>query len=367
MSLQIHTCEPGWEPVLIGELACVFPHGEHRELAAGWVESRLSDLGSAAPSETAPCLAFASQCLPDVQPLSAPSVSEWVKRAGELLLDRLAGHQGPWRLHVFGVPRPGGTAGPRRCQLIRQGLLELLRKKQRRLLRTLTTETTAGAGFTAPWSADEALAQVGLVSAETGYVSICPPEVRHALRRCLSRFPGGVVRVPADRRPPSRAFAKLREAEIRLGREIAAGETCVDLGASPGSWAWLALQRGARVVAVDRSPLRDDLMRHPRLTFVRGDAFRFTLARTSLPETVDWLLCDVIAYPDRVLGLLRDWLTHRRCRFFCVTIKFQGHADYPKLEPIKALLAESGACFAVRRLTCNKNEVTALGSLRGTK
>lgn len=79
------------------------------------------------------------------------------------------------------------------------------------------------------------------------------------------------------------------------------------------------MQRGARVIAVDRSPLRDDLMRSPRVTFHQGDAFRF------VPEApVDWLLCDVIAAPERSIGLVLEWVRERRCRYFVVTIKFKG-------------------------------------------
>jgi 23S rRNA (cytidine2498-2'-O)-methyltransferase len=63
----------------------------------------------------------------------------------------------------------------------------------------------------------------------------------------------GVRPVAADKTAPSRAFAKLIEAEQRLGRAIRRGETCADLGASPGSWIPVPFD-AARVAAVDRSP-----------------------------------------------------------------------------------------------------------------
>jgi 23S rRNA (cytidine2498-2'-O)-methyltransferase len=100
-------------------------------------------------------------------------------------------------------------------------------------------------------------------------------------------------------------------------------------------------------------------MEHRSLEFVRGDAFRFV---PSAP--VDWLLCDVIAFPERVFELLKRWLTKRWCRQFCVTIKFRGSADYEILDPIKSWLAVSGAEFFIRRLTSNKNEVTVAGTGR---
>jgi 23S rRNA (cytidine2498-2'-O)-methyltransferase len=165
--------------------------------------------------------------------------------------------------------------------------------------------------------------------------------------------------VDAPREAPSRAVQKLAEAELRLDRPIAPGEVCVDLGSSPGSWAWHALERGARVVAVDRSPLRGDLLEHPGLEFVRGDAFGYRP-----PEPVDWLLCDVIAFPQRTLELLVQWLAAGWCRFFCVTIKFRGTEDYPVLEQFKAELGRQAESFCLRRFTSNKNEVMAVGQAR---
>jgi 23S rRNA (cytidine2498-2'-O)-methyltransferase len=72
-------------------------------------------------------------------------------------------------------------------------------------------------------------------------------------RSLLSPYPKGEIPVASDKAAPSRAFSKLLEAEQRLGCRIRPGETCVDLGASPGSWSYVALNRGARVIAVDRA------------------------------------------------------------------------------------------------------------------
>src|SRR5690606_36531751 len=133
----------------------------------------------------------------------------------------------------------------------------------------------------------------------------------------------------------------------------------VDLGASPGGWTWHAVRRGAHVTAVDRSPLRDDLMRHAKVTFVRGDAF------ASEPQApVDWLLCDVIAFPDRTLALLRRWLENGWCRRLCVTVKFRRDEHYAMLDGFKQLLAERSDQFMLRRLRYNKNEVTAMAMIR---
>lgn len=347
MGTRIHVCEPGWEGALRDELQETFPESRHVILAPGWTASELS----AADDTREATVALAGQCLSDAWEAEYPSISLWGRQGAEWIIENLRQYDGKWRLHVFGVweAREAPTAG--RCALIEQAILETLRRKQKRLLPLLESSDQAPKR-----DIPLAIVQIGLRTASVGYLSCALPMRVSQLRRSLSPFAGGVVTIENDRSAPSRAFAKLAEAEVRLGRTIQPGERCVDLGSSPGSWAWWGVRRGASVIAVDRSPLRDDLMRSPAVTFVRGDAFAFE------PEgVVDWLLCDVVAFPERVFELLSTWLTRRRCRRFCVTIKFRGAEDYGWLARFKELLQASGGDFFLRRLTNNKNEVTAAG------
>lgn len=343
----LYLCEPGWERNLNEELQRVFPGSDSSAPVSGSVRIRTTadDVGAV------PCVALAFQCLPDYQPVSAPSISQWARNLVTSFIEGLHDHEGPWRLHIISLQGNRDAPSKRRCQLIAEAVVELLRKKQRRLLRSLVTD------FRLPWNPGEALAQAALTTTTDGFVSLCTADRRQSLRRCICRFPAGEVAVPADRLAPSRAFQKLAEVELRMAQPIAPGESCVDLGSSPGSWAWLALKRGASVTAVDRSPLRQDLMHHPKLTFLRGDAFQYGPA-----APVDWLLCDVIAFPEKTIQLLRAWLDHRWCRRFCVTLKFRGTSEYDQLEAMKRRLVGSGAEFELRRLTHNKNEVTAFGT-----
>lgn len=254
-------------------------------------------------------------------------------------------------MHVFNAPETeSDETTPRRCKLIRNELLTNLKERRRKVWRNVTGDDVSD------WSADEAILQVVLRSPTEGWISVCLADERQRLRRCLSRFTAGAVTVEEDKAAPSSAHKKLREVELRLARPIRAGETCVDLGGSPGGWSWVALERGANVIALDRSPLRKDLMSNPRVTFSKADAFAHDPSRP-----VDWLLCDVIAFPQRTLKLLDRWLTHGWCRQFCVTIKFRGREDDAVLEEFKAMLFRHEAEFTLRQLDSNRNEVTAYG------
>jgi 23S rRNA (cytidine2498-2'-O)-methyltransferase len=345
---SLFLCEAEWEAPLKQDLASLGLEQIHTA-APCWVKAIVPPASALAGLS----VAFASQCLYDAEALSAPSISQWSRQAAGRIVEQLSRHAGPWRLQVYSRYAPGDDSGHRRATLVRQSLLAALKGSQRRLLRSLHEEMSPC------WRPDEALVQLGLASPTEGFLSVAQPGVLHLLRRAVSRFPAGIVPLAAQPHAPSRAFHKLAEVELRMDRRIAPGETCVDLGSSPGSWAWLALQRGARVVAVDRSALREDLMRHANLSFVRGDAFKY-----QPPAVADWLLSDIIAFPARILRLLDDWLNRGWCRRFCVTIKFRGAEEYPVLTDFRAMLDEQNVDYAQRRLTYNRNEVTVYGVVR---
>ncbi len=294
-----------------------------------------------------PLLAFARQILPHATPATAPSINAWVERLAATLAP-LRTHPHPWRLHVW--PRYGqGRAGQQRAQWIVKGLHEWLGRHHRALRRNLDPATS-------PFPPSHTLLQLTLTAPDLGFLSLTPAPHPHHLQPLLSTFPAGEVPVAVDKSAPSRAFAKLVEAEARLGLAIAPGQSCVDLGASPGSWSYVALRRGATVTAVDRSPLRADLMAHPRLRFHPGDAFSYHPT-----QPVDWLICDVIAAPRRSIQLLHHWLSNRWCRRFIVTVKFKGSADYPELDPVKHWLPTLSSAFLLTRLCANRNEVCIAG------
>jgi 23S rRNA (cytidine2498-2'-O)-methyltransferase len=151
--------------------------------------------------------------------------------------------------------------------------------------------------------------------------------------------------------PPSRAYLKLWEALVRFGRWPGAGERCLDLGASPGGWTWVLATLGAAVTAVDRAPL------DPRIAAMPGVTQRLESAFAMPPETMGWLFSDVIAYPDRLLALVRRWIEAAAVQHIVCTIKFQGPTDH---ESAAAFAAIAGA--RVIHLFHNKHELTFLWS-----
>lgn len=163
--------------------------------------------------------------------------------------------------------------------------------------------------------------------------------------------PLGVVEFLEDKESaPSRAYLKLWEAFALLGKWPGPGDSTLDLGSSPGGWTWVLASLGARVLSVDRSELEPKIAQMPGVEFRRGDAFQVLPAKS---EPVDWLCCDVIAAPEKLLALVRAWMEAGTAAHFVCTLKFQGEA---KPETVAAFM-ELGR---VIHLHHNKHELTFL-------
>ena len=231
--------------------------------------------------------AFALQQLPDARWVRADSPEALGRAAAAEVAPALAAASA-WLLHTL-VPDP-------------QAYRTLLP-----LLAPLAASFTGELGRLAPGLAaprtepggnfgEHPLVQLVLVGRGSLLVSAARPRALAAGGFDLRPWPAGNAPVPEDCQAPSRAYRKLCEGFAWLGKTPAEGELCIDLGGSPGGWAWTALQRGAAVVAVDRAPLEPPARGHPRLSMVVGDAFTYRPTRPA-----DWLLCDVISRPERTL------------------------------------------------------------------
>ena len=169
--------------------------------------------------------------------------------------------------------------------------------------------------------------------------------------QCASPFADGEAFFEENRtEPPNRAYLKLWEAFTLLPRRPGSGEYCLDLGASPGGWTWVLASLGARVVSVDKAPLSPKIAQNPLVEYVAGSAFALN------PETsgpFDWLCCDVVCYPERLLKTVRRWMESGNARNFVCTLKFQGDTDHETAEAFAAIPGSR-----LMHLSCNKHELT---------
>ncbi|MGH7034674.1 MAG: SAM-dependent methyltransferase [Stellaceae bacterium] len=188
-------------------------------------------------------------------------------------------------------------------------------------------------------------------AAPLGSWTLIDPNTILAAARCSSPFPNGEASFIEDRAaPPSRAYLKLWEAFTVLGTKPGPGETCLDLGASPGGWSWVLQRLGARVIAVDKAPLDPRIAALPRIEQRAMSAFALD-PRDVGP--VDWLCSDVVCYPKRLLALVEKFLAAGMVKNFLCTIKFQGATDFDTQARFAAI---PGA--RLMHLHHNKHELT---------
>ena len=166
---------------------------------------------------------------------------------------------------------------------------------------------------------------------------------------CSSPMPNGAYVFEENKTDaPSRAYLKLWEALTRLQKYPKEGETCLDLGSSPGGWTWVLQTLGADVVSVDKAELAPHILSLPRVKYIQQSAFALE------PESmghVDWLFSDIICYPEKLLRLVEKWKPSVK-NMVC-TIKFQGETDH---EMVAKFMEISGS--SVFHLYNNKHELT---------
>jgi 23S rRNA (cytidine2498-2'-O)-methyltransferase len=124
-----------------------------------------------------------------------------------------------------------------------------------------------------------------------------------------SPWPMGVPRLKMPHSAPSRSTLKLEEALLTFLDDeerrawLKPGMRAVDLGAAPGGWTFLLMQRGLKVDAVDNGPLSEVFIGQRLVTHHRRDGFKFRPA-----SMVDWLVCDIVEKPERVAALIAQWI-----------------------------------------------------------
>ncbi len=317
VNAALHVCQPGYESFLAKE-AGVAPE----KTGPGWV------LGGPVPED----LCFAHLSLVAPRELTGRSVNALAWAAADAFAESARGERfdAPWPFLVEEAGLPGLA---RRAKGVEEECLARLRAKMSRVAKL------AVPGRPAPGPAR------GL------FVYAADFDRLFVSREAVG---WGPRRMADDPQAPSRSYLKAEEAYGVLGREPAPGETVVDLGAAPGGWSYSAARRGARVTAVDNGPMKGGGL-HPGIVHRPEDAFKFA------PQApADWLFCDMVEDPERVAGLLEDWLARGWCRRFVVNLKFGRRDPLPLLRRARALRGRC-AVLKVRHLFHDREEFTLVG------
>lgn len=171
----------------------------------------------------------------------------------------------------------------------------------------------------------------------------------------LSDWPGGAIRFRRDEALISRAAFKLLEAEQAFGLPLDRFTNALDLGAAPGGWTSVLLERGLKVTAVDPAEMDESLALHPRLRHLRKNAAELTFA----PGTFDLLVCDMSWDPYhtcRIVNGLASALSAGGSGI--VTLKLMYRKPFQSISDLTEAYAEKFEIRKVKQLFHNREEVT---------
>ena len=288
-------------------------------------------------------IAFSTTALINAHEIDEASVSVQAGQILEYILPKIEPNC-EINFHTFGITHKYGILETGRAEILKGKILPALRKKG---IKPFKLGFNRNIGFL----------QIFTLADRSVVISYLNKEEMPRYHSLISPFVGGHNNIEDDIRAPSRAFKKISEAQEILGVKISSQELVVDLGACPGGWSYIARKNGARVVAIDRSPLVKELMSDKNVAFVKADAFKY-----ESNELVDWVVSDIICAPERILELMSSWVQNNKCINFIFTIKFQGQRDYGALKKFKTAALKCDYKIIIKQLNANKNEVTIMGS-----
>lgn len=198
---------------------------------------------------------------------------------------------------------------------------------------------------------------------------VCFIDGDHALlaiadTRDSAPWPLGIPRLKLLPDAPSRSALKLDEALLTLltpeEREalIKPGMRAADLGAAPGGWTWVLTRQHLRVTSVDNGPLRQHVLDTGLVEHLRADGFHWKPA-----QALDWMVCDMVEQPRRVVERMATWFREGWCRHAIFNLKLPMKKRWEETRLCLDLLEQqAGTSLHVRakQLYHDREEITVL-------
>lgn len=177
--------------------------------------------------------------------------------------------------------------------------------------------------------------------------------VGFAKTKNCSPLPLGILRLKAPSDAPSRSALKLEEAfqvfipKNKHEERLSSGMNAVDLGACPGGWTYQLVRRGMFVQAVDNGAVADSLMETGQVQHFQADGFTYEPKK----KNVYWLVCDMVEKPQRVAGLMADWVAREWCVEAMFNLKLPMKSRYDSVTECLDLIRERLRAQGCRKFT----------------
>ncbi|GAA4876487.1 SAM-dependent methyltransferase [Paenibacillus vulneris] len=187
------------------------------------------------------------------------------------------------------------------------------------------------------------------LTADKAYLGVSKPEHN------LSDWSGGAIRFRKEEGQVSRAKFKLLEAERAFGLDFGQYRSALDIGAAPGGWTSLLLERGMKVTAVDPAKLDPSLLRNPKLTFLQKNAADVTFQ----PQSFDLLVCDMSWSPRQMAKLVKGLLYALQTGGTAIiTVKLMHKKPFQTVRELVEDLSPELALQKGKQLFHNREELT---------
>ncbi|MEK8128589.1 SAM-dependent methyltransferase [Paenibacillus filicis] len=171
----------------------------------------------------------------------------------------------------------------------------------------------------------------------------------------LSDWSGGAIRFRREEGQVSRAKFKLLEAELAFGLDFQSYRQALDIGAAPGGWTSLLLERGLAVTAVDPAKLDASLLSQPRLTYLskKADEVKFETGK------FDLLVCDM-SWSHRQMAKLVLQLADavQTGGTAIITVKLMHKKAFQSIREVTEDLSGAFTLLKAKQLFHNRDELT---------
>lgn len=170
-----------------------------------------------------------------------------------------------------------------------------------------------------------------------------------------SDWPGGAIRFQREEGQISRAKFKLLEAEKVFGLDLASYHKALDIGAAPGGWTSLLLERGLQVTAVDPAKMHDSLIDHPSLEIHQRNAGEVAFE----PDEFDLLVCDMSWSPKHTAQLVIQLLEAVKTGgTIIVTVKLMHKKPLQTIRDCMEMFEQHLHILQAKQLFHNRDEIT---------
>lgn len=178
----------------------------------------------------------------------------------------------------------------------------------------------------------------------------------------VSTWSGGMIHYKKDDVDISRAKYKLIEAINTFKLDLSNVHTALDLGAAPGGWTSVLLEKEIAVTAVDIGNMDVRLNKYKNYTNIKGN-----ISGLDLPEqSFDLLTADISLNSKSTATMINKASRFLKNNGYAiVTVKLMGDKVRRSIKEVKEIYQEVFEIEGVKQLFHNRDEITMLLKKRG--